>query len=147
MPTLTEEQERFSAALHNTARTWRQALDRRLKDLGVGQAGWVAIAAIAKSEEPLSQTELADRLAVEDPTMVTMLDRLAKAGFVTRLPSETDRRVKLVALTAEGNKLYAKVRKEAEAFRQTLLADVDLKKLRMATELLEAMQKAAKSAL
>lgn len=107
----------------------------------------MAIAAIAKSKEPLSQTELADRLAVEDPTMVTMLDRLAKAGFVTRVPSETDRRVKLVALTAEGNKLYAKVRKEAEVFRMKLLEDVDAKKLRMATELLEALQKAAESAL
>ena len=28
-------EDRFSAALHNTARSWRQALDRRLKDLGV----------------------------------------------------------------------------------------------------------------
>ncbi|MBB5200650.1 hypothetical protein HNR39_002492 [Glaciimonas immobilis] len=35
------------------ARAWRQALDRRLKDLGVGQAGWMAIAVIAKAAQPM----------------------------------------------------------------------------------------------
>ena len=46
---MASTEERFSMALHHTARIWRQAIDRRLKDLGVGQAGWLAIANIAKS--------------------------------------------------------------------------------------------------
>ena len=140
-------EERFSAALHNTARSWRQALDRRLKDLGVGQAGWMAIATIAKASEPLSQTELAHRLAVEDPTVVTMIDRLVKAGLVTRVPSETDRRIKLVVLTGSGNKLYAKVKTEADAFRKELLANIDRKKLQLVTELLESLQANVESGL
>jgi MarR family transcriptional regulator for hemolysin len=140
-------EERFSAALHHTARCWRQALDRRLKDLGVGQASWMAIAVIAKESDPLSQTELADRLAVEDPTMVAMIDRLVKAGFVLRIPSQTDRRIKLVVLTPAGKQLYRKVKTEADAFRAELLGSIDAKKLRAATELLETLQKAAESAL
>ena len=43
-------QERFSTALHNTARAWRQAVDRRLKFLGVSQASWMTIAVAAKAE-------------------------------------------------------------------------------------------------
>ncbi|MDB5825637.1 MAG: hypothetical protein JWR21_4341 [Herminiimonas sp.] len=139
-------EERFSVALHNAARSWRQALNRRLKDLGLGQASWMAIATIAKASEPLAQTVLADRLGVEDPTMMAMIDRLAKSGYVTRVPSETDRRVKLVVLTPEGLKLYSKVRKEADAFRTEFLAHIPPAKLRAATELLEALHAAAEAA-
>jgi MarR family transcriptional regulator for hemolysin len=133
-------EERFSDALHSTARAWRQALDRRLKYLGVSQASWMTIAVAAKAASPLSQSELADRLAVEGATMVTMIDRLVKAGLVLREPSTTDRRVKRIVLTEAGNLLYGKVRTEAAAFRQELLAGVEPGQLRAATELLERLQ-------
>lgn len=139
-PTSNPLQERFSAALHTTARSWRLALDARLKDLGVGQAGWMTIAIVAKSPTELSQKELADQLGVEGPTIVAMIDRLMKAGLVLRVPSATDRRVKLVHLTDAGRALYAKVKAEADAFRSTVLADVDEATLRAATDLLEALR-------
>jgi MarR family transcriptional regulator for hemolysin len=139
-------EERFSAALHHTARCWRQALDRRLKDLGVGQAGWMAIAIIAKAGEPLSQTELAHRLGIEDPSMVAMIDRLVKAGFALRVPSQTDRRIKLIVLTPEGEQLYSKVKAAADAFRAELFAGIDTQKLQAATELLESLLAAAEAA-
>jgi len=137
---MTDLEERFSGALHNTSRAWRQALDRRLKYLGVSQASWMTIAVAAKSPSPLSQSELADRLAVEGATMVAMVDRLVKAGLVVREPSTTDRRVKRVVLTHAGNHLYEKVRAEAAAFRKELLAQMEPKKLLAATELLEGLQ-------
>ncbi|HME39125.1 MAG TPA: MarR family transcriptional regulator [Steroidobacteraceae bacterium] len=133
-------QERFSSALHNTSRAWRQALDRRLKDLGLSQASWMTIAVAAKARSPLSQSELADRLGVEGATMVAMVDRLVKSGLVIREPSTTDRRIKRVVLTAAGNLLYGKVREEATAFRKELLANIDQKKLSIATDLLEGLQ-------
>ena len=137
---MTDLEERFSSALHNTSRAWRQALDRRLKYLGVSQASWMTIAVAAKARSPLSQSELADRLAVEGATMVAMVDRLVKAGLVVREPSTTDRRVKRVVLTPAGNVLYDRVRAEAAAFRKELLAGMDAKKLHTATELLEGLQ-------
>ena len=137
---MSDLEERFSGALHNTSRAWRQALDRRLKYLGVSQASWMTIAVAAKARTPVSQSELADRLAVEGATMVAMVDRLVKAGLVIREPSTTDRRVKRVVLTEAGNLLYDKVREEAAAFRKELLADIDPKKLLTATELLEGLQ-------
>jgi MarR family transcriptional regulator for hemolysin len=137
---MTELEERFSGALHNTSRAWRQALDRRLKYLGVSQASWMTIAVAAKARQPLSQSELAESLGVEGATMVAMVDRLVKAGFVIREPSTTDRRVKRVVLTQTGNLLYDKVRAEAATFRKELLANVDPKKLLAATELLESLE-------
>jgi MarR family transcriptional regulator for hemolysin len=133
-------EERFSTALHSTARGWRLLVDRRLKDLGMSQASWLTVAVAAKAKVPLAQIELANRVGVEGATMVAMLDRLAKAGLIVRVPSETDRRVKLVTLTADGLKLYDKVRTEAYAVRTQLLSGIDPKLLLMATELLEKLQ-------
>jgi MarR family transcriptional regulator for hemolysin len=137
---MSDLEERFSGALHSTSRAWRQALDRRLKFLGVSQASWMTIAVAAKAKGPLSQSELAQRLDVEGATMVAMVDRLVKAGLVVREPSLTDRRVKRVVLTPAGEALYDRVRTEAAAFRKELLDGIDPKKLLVATELLENLQ-------
>lgn len=137
---MSEPKQRFADALHSTSRAWRQALDRRLKGLGVSQASWMTIAVAAKAASPPSQSELADALAVEGATMVAMVDRLVKAGFVVREPDLTDRRVKRVVLTPAGNLLYEKVRAEATAFRSELLARMEPQKLLVATEVLEGLQ-------
>ena len=137
---MSDLEERFADALHGTARAWRQAVDRRLKSLGLSQASWMTIAVAAKAPTPLSQSELADRLGVEGATMVAMVDRLVKAGFVARQPSKIDRRVNRVVITEAGNRLFATVKTEAAAVRKELLAHIDPKKLALATELLETLQ-------
>jgi MarR family transcriptional regulator for hemolysin len=138
---MNDLEERFSDALHSTSRSWRQAVDRRLKYLGVSQASWMTIAIAAKARSPLSQSELAYKLAVEGATMVAMIDRLVKAGLVLREASTTDRRVKRVVLTPAGLKIYEKVRAEGVALRKELLANTDPKKLLIAIELLEGLQR------
>jgi MarR family transcriptional regulator for hemolysin len=137
---MSDLEERFSVALHSTSRSWRQAVDQRLKYLGVSQASWMTIAIAAKARSPLSQSELADKLGVEGATMVAMTDRLVKAGLVIREASTTDRRIKRVVLTAAGVSIYEKVKTEATALRKELLADMDHRKLLIATELLEGLQ-------
>jgi MarR family transcriptional regulator for hemolysin len=133
-------EERFSAALHATARSWRLAIDARLKDLGIGQAGWMTIAMIAKSSAPPSQRELADLLGIEGPSVVSMLDRLERDGLVRRAPSPLDRRVKLAHLTDDGRRLYARVRKEADAFRLSMLDGLPQETLLAAADLLESLR-------
>jgi MarR family transcriptional regulator for hemolysin len=132
--------ERFSVALHGSARAWRLAMDRRLKHLGVSQASWMTITAAAKAQRPLSQSDLAEHLGVEGATMVSMIDRLVKAGLVLREPSKMDRRVKRVVLTEAGNRVFESVKSEAAALRKGLLAGIDPKQLESATELLEQLQ-------
>ncbi|WP_323143786.1 MarR family winged helix-turn-helix transcriptional regulator [Massilia phyllosphaerae] len=126
--------------MHGSARLWRLALDKRLKHLGIGQSGWMTIAMIAKSAQPMSQRALADLVGVEGPSMVSMLDRLERDGFVTRAPCPNDRRVKLAHLTDAGRTVYDEVRKEAEAFRTKLLGGMDQQALRDAAVLLETLR-------
>lgn len=132
--------QRFSGALHNTARAWRQGIDRQLKDLGVSQAGWMTIAMVAKATEPPSQKQLADLLGVEGPTVVAMVDRLVTAQMVVREASLLDRRVKLIRLTPAGDALYARVKVEADAFRTSVLAGLDPAAIDAATALMETIR-------
>ena len=137
---MSDLEERFANALHGTARAWRQAIDRRLKYLGVSQASWMTIAVAAKALQPLSQSELAEKLGVEGATMVAMVDRLVKAGLVKREPSTADRRIKRVVVTEAGQRLFDTVKTEAAAVRKELLSQMDPKKLEAATDVLEALQ-------
>ena len=133
-------EERFADALHATARSWRQAVDRRLKSSGVTHASWMALAVAANARTPLSQSELADRLGVEGATMVAMMDRLVKAGLLERQPSQQDRRINRVIVTEAGARLAGAVKADAAAVRKELLGQVDPGKLAAATELLETLQ-------
>jgi MarR family transcriptional regulator for hemolysin len=136
----TDMQLRLSTALHTTSRAWRQALDSRLKDLGVSQAGWMTIAMVAKANEALSQKQLADLLGVEPPTIVSMVDRLLAGGFVLRTASPLDRRVKLIVLTDAGKALYGRVKEVADEFRGTVLEGLDPAAISAAVNLLETLQ-------
>ena len=135
-------EDRFSAALHTSARGWRLAVDRRLKHLGISQASWMAIAIVAKAATPLSQTRLAALVGVEDPTMVATIDRLVKAGYALRAPSPTDRRVKLVSLTEAGQDIYRTLKAESDVLRAELLRHIDPQALQLATQVLETLQAA-----
>ena len=134
-------QEAFALALHDSARAWRHALDRRLKGLGLSQASWMSIAFLARAKAPLTQTELAHRLSVEGPTVVAMVDRLQRAGLVRREIAPEDRRVRRVVLTADGLSVDAEVRRVAGDFRREMLDGLDAAELQQATDLLQRLQR------
>jgi MarR family transcriptional regulator for hemolysin len=131
---------RFESALYAIARSWRHTVDRRLKYLGFDVASWMTIAAVAQVRSPLSQSELADTVAVSDASMVRVIDRLVKARLVIREPSISDRRVNRVVITDAGHRLYAELQKEVAAMFQQLLACIEFEKLAHLTDLLEQLQ-------
>ncbi|HXC09241.1 MAG TPA: MarR family transcriptional regulator [Steroidobacteraceae bacterium] len=132
--------ERFENALRNTAMAWRQAVDRRLRRLGVTRAGWMTIAAAMQARSPLSQSTLADGLAISRASMVKIIDCLAKNGLVKRESTASDRRLRRVVVTEAGAHLYLLLKDEVAAVRRQMLAIVELEKLVHLTELLEKLQ-------
>jgi MarR family transcriptional regulator for hemolysin len=82
-------------------RRWRTRLNERLKSVGQTDARYAALAEIADASQGVAQRELSDRLGVEEPTVVRLVDALETAGWVERRPHEQDRRVKLVHVTPE----------------------------------------------
>lgn len=111
----------FSHLLYLTAHHWRLAVNRRLKDLGMSQATWVAVASIARNEQPLSQSELAQELGVESATVVPLINRLVEAGLVERVLTERDKRKRLLVATPKGLELYHQVKAVADKLREEIL--------------------------
>jgi DNA-binding MarR family transcriptional regulator len=132
--------ERFENALRSTATAWRQAVERRLRRLGVGRVGWMVIAAATQASSPLSQSALADALAVSRASMVHTIDRLVKEGLVRREPAAFDRRLKRIVVTDAGAHLYLMLKNEAAAARRQMLTIFEPAKLVYLTELLENLQ-------
>jgi DNA-binding MarR family transcriptional regulator len=54
---------------------------------------------------PVSMGELADTLACDRSNVTGLVDRLEARGLVRRRPSDGDRRVKVLVLTATGSRL------------------------------------------
>src|SRR3954464_13892215 len=92
------QSEHFGPLLHGVARAWRLKLDQRLKPLGLSQAKWRTLLHLYRSEGALTQSEIASHLGIEEPTLVTLLHRLERAGWVVRRAAEHDRRCKTVHL-------------------------------------------------
>lgn len=132
--------ERFTQALQGGARAWRAALERYLKSCGITPAGWSALAAVAAVDEAPSQRQLAEQLGVDGATLVATIDRLVAGGFVERMPSPHDRRVKLVVLTAQGRSLAARVGAQAARLRQAIAARIDAGRMAAASDVLEELQ-------
>jgi MarR family transcriptional regulator, transcriptional regulator for hemolysin len=135
-----ELDQRFETALRNTAMAWRQAVDRRLRRMGVSRVGWMTIAAAMQARSPLSQSVLADGLAISRASMVKTIDCLVKNGLVKRESSAADRRLKRVVVTEAGARLYSILKDEVSAARRQILAIIELEKLVHLTELLENLQ-------
>jgi MarR family transcriptional regulator, transcriptional regulator for hemolysin len=133
-------EERFEVALRDTSKCWRQAVDRRLNRLGVSQASFMTIAAAAQARLPLSQSELADTLAISRASMVQTIDRLVQGGLVKRESAASDRRVKRIVITDAGTRLYSVLKEELAVIRRQFLANIEREKLVLLTELLEKLQ-------
>jgi DNA-binding MarR family transcriptional regulator len=58
-----------------------------------------------------TQTQLANILGLDKTTMMVTLDELEREGLAERKPVPTDRRARLVAVTAEGRKLLRRADK------------------------------------
>jgi len=131
--------ERFEKALRKTATAWRQAVDHRLRRLGVSRLSWMTIAAAMQARLPLSQSTLADALAISPTSMVQTIDCMVKDGLVKRESSASDRRLKRIVVTAAGAHLYSLLKDEVADIRRQMLAKVEPEKLVHLTELLEKL--------
>jgi len=81
------------------------------RELGLRPA---AFGALRTLEEPKTMSEIATFLHCDPSNVTGIVDGLEERGLAIRTPSEQDRRVKLIALTAEGRRVHARLSKAIE---------------------------------
>ena len=113
----------FGFLLHDVARLMRTAYDRRIRKLGLTRAQWWVLTHLYRSNG-VSQTELAETLEIEKPTLGRLLDRLEAKGWVRREHDASDRRVWRVHLTDEVEPALRTMRKIAAELRRDALTGI-----------------------
>lgn len=79
--------------INRTARSLSRSLDIRLRNgVGISFAQWRVLVLLTKTHDGLSQKEIAEGLGLEAPTLIPILDKLQKDGFIERRVDRNDRR-------------------------------------------------------
>ena len=111
----------FGFLLNDVARLLRTVYDRRIRRLGLTRAQWWVFTHLFRADG-VSQTELADTLEIEKPTLGRLLDRLEAKGWVRREHDARDRRVWRVHLAEEVEPALRTMRTIAAELRRDALA-------------------------
>lgn len=90
---------------------------------GLGEGDFDVLAALRRAGAPFERApgELAEHTMVTTGAMTKRVDRLERAGFVSRRASESDGRGRVVALTPEGRRLIDRAFPEHMANERRLL--------------------------
>ncbi len=119
----------FSQSLIFLARRWRNLMNHELSSVGQSQARWGTLYWIDVFGDSLNQTELADRIGVEQQTLGRVLRDLQSEGLIERVASQHDQRAKVIRLTAAADPVMRQIAAIQESVRKQLLRDISPEKL------------------
>ncbi len=109
------------AMLHDGRRLYRQ--------LGMDiEPNWYVIFKLLEHQGPFTVTEIADRLGFAHPSVITIVNKMIKAGYLEEAPVSNDgrkRHLKLTAKAAENLPEFERVWRAGAAGLKRMLADID----------------------
>ena len=121
------------------SRKMRTLFDAKARSQGLTLARARLLLQLARADGP-TQTELAERLEIEQPTLVRLLDGLEKIGLVCRRSVPGDRRARRVFLTEEARRQAGDILRFVEAMRSDILSGIDPAEVAVATRVLERVR-------
>src|ERR1700749_1443707 len=98
----------FGYLLRISFRSFSRAIERRTLKHGISSGQWRFLRVLWMEDE-LTQKELSRRVGMREPTTVTAVKSLARAGLVTQRKSEEDKRRIHICLTPRARKLRDKL--------------------------------------
>ncbi len=138
--------DKLGFLLNETARVWRTKLDQRLKPLGLSMGKWRTLAHLARGGDKLTQSEIAARIGIEEPTLAGILDRLQQDGWIKRKSHTEDRRCKTVHLQRRSAVVLDRIFSTAQELRHELIADIPQHDLETCLRVLAQIRERAETA-
>jgi len=124
-----------------TAKAFQKALDAELrKNVGVTLSQWRVISTLVL-QPGLTQKEIADKLGIEGATLVPVIDRMEKEGFLKRKPDSKDRRVNRIYLTPRADSLWNIMTESAFRIRKISTKDIPEDHIKNALDTLRKISK------
>ncbi len=121
------------------ARRWRHHMDEELRASGYSHARWITLLWVDLLDGHANHRELAERVGVELPTLIRLLNRLETEGFVKRRSLHTRGLSKTVEMTASGRTKLRAMTRIVRKTRVQFTSGLDQKKVGEAVKLLDTL--------
>lgn len=110
------------------AKDLADSLEKRLNHYNITRSQWIALYYI-KNNNMITQKQLADKMSLKEPSVVRLLDKMELYGWVNRISSNDDKRMKFLVLTDNGKEIETAMLDVAEKFKSDVLYGISLKDL------------------
>ncbi len=143
MTTKTTTSDEFAFSIDNClgfianrlVKAFLKVLDYKLEEFNLTGAQFCVLTKLFE-EEGLTQTQLAQRLYIESPTLVRTLDRLEEAGLIERRRVPQDRRAFHIFLTDKGKDLRGILMEKGQEVHEIAVKDLSENEIEMLKSLL-----------
>jgi len=108
---------------NNTSKIIADVFNAKLSAYDMTRVQWIALYFLGTSKY-INQSELAEKMNIKKSTIVRLIDRMEKEGYVQRKKDIKDRRITYIFLTALGKKLRKKLLPFGEEFSNLISKDI-----------------------
>lgn len=122
-----------------TAHEFQQKLNEELSKHGITYRQWEVLVWLSFAGES-SQSELAQRMHIEAPTLVGVLDRMERDGWITRATDDRDRRRKVIRVSPQVEPVWARMVDCAKGVRAQAIEGVSEAELQTVRNVLNRMR-------
>jgi MarR family transcriptional regulator for hemolysin len=137
---LEQAPRELSRMIGTVSQKWRQQMNQRLKPFGLNLSMRQVLLQLHRHPEGLMQRDLAERLGIEGPTLVRLLDLLEQKEWIRRISAADDKRRKFAVLSAKASKQIQIIEKQSEELRQRMLAGLSPIEIETGLGLMRRMQ-------
>jgi len=126
--------------LKTSAKSWEKAADIEMHEqFGLTGAQWKIIVVLSL-KEGITQKQIADMAFVEAPTLVPVIDKMEKDGYLTRQHDPNDRRNNLIFMTKKSQDIVDSMIDSVLEIRNMGLKKISKKDMEIAKKVLEQIR-------
>ena len=129
----------FGFVIYSASKMMQKAFDLELRNkTGINLVQSKVIFALNMQSGP-TQRELADKIGVESPTLVPIIDKMEQDGYVKRKLDSKDRRIKRIYATAKADSMWDSMMECAAQIRKTAIQDLSESEIKSALGVVKKM--------
>ncbi|WP_165776486.1 MarR family winged helix-turn-helix transcriptional regulator [Candidatus Nitrosotalea bavarica] len=118
--------------VYSASKTFQKAFDLELRNkIGITITQSKVIFALYL-HSGLTQRELADKIGIESPTLVPIIDKMEEDGYVERKLDSQDRRIKRVYTTSKTDSLWDSIMESATQIKKISTKEVSEQEIKSA---------------
>jgi len=132
----------ITTAILHAGRKWRHVSQGAVASYGLSAPCATALLFIGRLGEGCNQVALAEEIGIEGPSLVRVIDQLARDGLIRREKDPVDRRSNTLWFTDAGRSLTDKIETELVRLRALVFQDIAQEDLEATLRVFHAVERA-----